>query len=152
MKKALTAMAAVMLLGGVGFATDAAAQDRREEHRAERQAREQTQQQAEQPGEMTGKVLSVHERTIYLEGAQGEAVPIRVTHETTLNGERLRRDSRIEHRLREDFQPGEEVRTSFEPHREREGRYENRAVSVEKSQGGELQQPPPQVEQPQMGQ
>ena len=75
----------------------------------------------------------MHEKVLYIEGAQGEAIPLRVTHETKLDGQALKRDQRIESHLKKEFQPGEEVRASFEIKTERRGELENVATTLDSS-------------------
>jgi len=123
MRRKIATMMAVVALGGLGMAARNAA--------AAEQPASPAAQQA-QKKELKGKILSVHEKTLWIEGENGEAVPLVVSHETMLMGQRLKRDQRIESHLRKEFQQGEEVRASFEIKREREGKIENIAVSVGK--------------------
>ncbi len=84
--------------------------------------------------EISGKVLGMHEKTLYIEDEKGAALPIQVTHETSLAGTHIKKDQRIESHLKKSFQPGEEVRTSFKVEKHRDGKVENVATSVEKQQ------------------
>lgn len=107
------------LAGGVGFAAnDAAAQDQPA--------------QGQETKEISGTVLGVEGKTLWIEGDQGAAIPVRVTHQTQLEGQRLKRDQRIEPHLKKQFQPGEEVRASFTLNKKHLGKEENAAVSIEK--------------------
>jgi hypothetical protein len=91
-------------------------------------------QAAGQPGEkeLSGKVLGVEEKVLWIEGEEGEAVPIRITHKTMVLGQRIKDDQRIRTHLGK-LMPGEEVRASFTLKKGHLGKYENEAVSVEKS-------------------
>lgn len=109
-------MMAVLSLGGGALAQQA-----------------QEQMQGEQK-ELTGKVLSSHEKELYIQGEDGAAVPIRITHQTELEGKRLKKDQRVESHLKKEFRPGEEVRTSFTVRTDKRGKSENLATSVEKQQ------------------
>ncbi len=148
-KTAAKVLAAMFALGGAGAMAQAAEQQTGQtgqqmgqtgQHKGKtHQQMGQTGQQMTEPGkqiELTGRVLSVEEKTVWIEGEKGEAVPLRVTHETSLQGQHLKKDQRIESHLHRQFQPGEEVRASFQVQKERAGKYENRAVSIEKSTGG----------------
>ncbi|RJS15761.1 hypothetical protein DRW03_32250 [Corallococcus sp. H22C18031201] len=82
--------------------------------------------------EMTAKVLGMSSDSLFLEGDNGVAIPVKVTHETQLAGKKLKKDDRIESHLKKDFQMGEEVRTSFEVKHHKDGKVENVATSIDK--------------------
>ena len=84
--------------------------------------------------EISGKILGMHEKTVFIEDEKGAALPIQVTHETSLAGTHLKMDQRVESHLKKQFQPGEEVRTSFKVEKHRDGKVENVATSIEKQQ------------------
>ena len=90
--------------------------------------------QGQEAKEITGTVLGVEGKTLWIEGDQGAAIPVRVTHQTELDGQKLKKDQRIESHLKKQFQPGEEVRASFKLDKKHLGKEENAAVSIEKQQ------------------
>jgi hypothetical protein len=80
--------------------------------------------------ELTGKVLGVHEKNLIIEGTNGEAIPLKVNHETKVSGVQLKKDQRIDSHLKKEFKEGDEVRASFELKRERGG-VENLALTLD---------------------
>lgn len=112
--KALGAVTALML-GGAAFAGD-----------KPQQGQMQGQMQQGQK-ELTGKVVGVKADDLLVQtDDQGAIIPLRVSHQTMVDGKELKKDQRIESHLKKEFQPGAEVRASFDTEK-----MENKAVSIE---------------------
>lgn len=111
--KALGVVTALML-GGAAFAGDKPQQGQM--------------QGAMQQGqkELTGKVVGVKADDLLVESDQGAIIPLRVSHQTMVDGKELKKDQRIESHLKKEFMPGAEVRASFDIEK-----MENKAVSIE---------------------
>lgn len=128
---ATTTMLAVLAVGGSGLAARTAqAKDTAEAKDTDEQATtEKTEKQGQ--NEISAEVLGIEGKTLWLQGDEGEAIPIQVTHQTMLQGERVKDDQRIKGRLEKSFQPGQEVRASFDV-KQHGGKYENQAISIDK--------------------
>lgn len=134
----LIGMLASLGVGGAALAQSSAGQTPQQPY-----GQQQKQQQPSQPGmggagqqaqpnTVTGKVLGVHAKTVYLEGPQGEAIPLTVTKQTQVSGKEFKNESE----LRKELQPGQEVTASFQLKRERSGEASNIATSIEPSAMG----------------
>lgn len=117
------------ILAGLALSGTAVAQEM--EQMEPREQQEMQQRMGEQK-EISGRVLGTHRETLFLEGENGVAIPVRVSHQTNIEGKRIRRGERVESHLRREFPPGEEVRASFSLVRTREGRLENVATELQK--------------------
>lgn len=116
MKWTTWGMVAALTLGGVALA---------ESGKTQQTQTQQTQMQGQK--ELTGKVVGVRSDDLLVQtNDQGVIIPIRVSHQTMLDGKELKKDQRIESHLKKEFQPGAEVRVSFDIQK-----MENKAVSIE---------------------
>jgi hypothetical protein len=113
-------MLAVLSLGGAGFLAREAAAQQPAEVAAQK--------------ELTGKVVGMHEKTLFIEGKDGLAIPVSVNHETLVEGQRVKRDQKIESHVKRELKPGDQVRASLEVRTERDGKVENIATALSKEQ------------------
>jgi len=121
-----------MVLGGAAFAQSDQMQPGKSQQgqmQQEQMPQGQMQQGQMQQGqkELTGKVVGVREKDLLIQtDAQSAIIPLRVSHQTMVDGKELKKDQRIESHLKKEFQPGAEVRASFDV-----DKMENKAVSIE---------------------
>lgn len=80
---------------------------------------------------LTGKVLEITKETVFLEGKEGEVIPLQVRELAVVDGQPVTAADR-EQSLKRQIRPGDEVRTSFTRDRDKNGRPENKASSIEK--------------------
>lgn len=117
MKWTTWGVVAALTLGGAALA---------EEGQTQQTQTQQTQMQQGQK-ELTGKVVGVRSDDLLVQtDDQGAIIPLRVSHQTMVDGKELKKDQRIESHLKKEFQPGAEVRASFDIQK-----MENKAVSIE---------------------
>jgi hypothetical protein len=110
-----------MVLGGAAFAQS----DQMQTGKPQQGQMQQGQTQGQK--ELTGKVVGVKEMDLLIQtDDQSAIIPLRVSHQTMLDGKELKKDQRIESHLKKEFQPGAEVRASFDIEK-----MENKAVSIE---------------------
>lgn len=119
----------------VSMAGTAVAQEgERSEERREEQ-RKQEEKQAEEKGEkhsISGEVLSVRGSTLYLQTEDGAVVPVQVTRQTQMEGERLPEGRAVESHVRNTFRQGSEIEAEVRMHRAQSGEITNQAVSLKK--------------------
>lgn len=80
---------------------------------------------------LTGKVVEITKENVFLEGKDGEVIQLAVSDLSLVNGQQVTAADR-EQNLKRDIRPGDEVRTSFTRGRDKNGRPENKASSIEK--------------------
>jgi hypothetical protein len=81
-------------------------------------------------GQLRAVIVGSHDKTIYVKGSQGVAIPLEVTRDTRLDGEPVGRLSRIEPHLQQHYPPGSEVEIVFEVRHGGDGEMENIATSI----------------------
>ncbi|KFE60144.1 hypothetical protein DB31_6015 [Hyalangium minutum] len=113
-----------LMLGGAAFAADKTQQGQM--HGQTQQGQMQQGQMQQGQKELTGRVVGVKSDDLLVESEQGAIIPLRVSHQTMVDGKELKKDQRIESHLKKEFQPGAEVRASFGIEK-----MENKAVSIE---------------------
>ena len=97
------------------------------------------QRQEQQQMTVSGEVLGMHRGDVYVEGPDGVAIPVKVNHDTLVDGQRIKRDQRLEHHLKQKIQPGQQVQAQVEVRHHRDGRMENIALAIrpeQQQQGG----------------
>ncbi|MCP3143159.1 hypothetical protein [Pyxidicoccus xibeiensis] len=80
--------------------------------------------------QLAGRVLGSSPGILYVEGDQGAAIPLRVTHATRLGDRRIPRDQAIGTYLRKELSPGKSVRVTFDVRTHEDGRLENVATTL----------------------
>lgn len=110
------------LLAGLALCGTAFAQS------GQQQQTQQEQMQHKSQKELNGTVVGVKEKDLLvrLDEDPNPIVPLRVDHQTHLDGKTLKKDQRIESHLKKEFSPGAEVRASFDVEK-----MENKAISIE---------------------
>ena len=79
--------------------------------------------------ELRGTVVGTREKHVFIQEQSGAIVPLEVNHETLVEGQRIKRDQRIESHLKREFTEGEQVRASFDTKKT-----DNVATSIQKAQ------------------
>lgn len=80
---------------------------------------------------LSGRVLGTGTGLLYVESAQGPAIPLRVTHASRVKGQRIPREQAVEAYLRGAFPPGTSVRVTFDVRTLEDGTPENVVRTVE---------------------
>lgn len=137
-------MLVVMGLGAVAFAQSS--QSAASQGQMNQGSTSQSQMQSEQKGKgsqaqgamtqageksMTGKVLGVSKEIVFIEGKEGEVIPLEVTELALVDGQPVTAANR-EQNLKRQIRPGDEVRTSFSRGQDKNGMPKNKASSIEK--------------------
>lgn len=127
MRKSVVALLAGLSLSMGGSALAA--------ERGQERQRQQQGQRAEEKGEkhsISGEVLSVRGSTLFLQTGDGVVVPVQVTRQTQMEGERLPEGRAAENHLKNTFRQGSEVEAEVRVHRAQTGEVTNQAVSLKK--------------------
>ncbi len=80
---------------------------------------------------LTGRVLGTSTGILYIEVAQGPAVPLRVTHATRIQGRRIPREQSVEAYLRKALPPGGTVHVTLDVRTHEDGTPENVARTLD---------------------
>ncbi|MFP2925580.1 hypothetical protein ACLESO_10245 [Pyxidicoccus sp. 3LG] len=75
--------------------------------------------------ELTARVLGASPGILYVEGKEGAAIPLRVTHATRVAGRRVPREQSIDSFLKKELAPGKSVRVTFDVRTHEDGKLEN---------------------------
>ncbi|QSQ27167.1 hypothetical protein JY651_20625 [Pyxidicoccus parkwayensis] len=80
---------------------------------------------------LSGRVLRAGTGILYVESTEGPAVPLRITHATRVQGQRIPRAQGVETYLSDAFPPGTSVRVTFDVRTLEDGTPQNVVRTVE---------------------
>ncbi|MGZ3458712.1 MAG: hypothetical protein ACXU86_09420 [Archangium sp.] len=111
------------LLAGLALCGSAFAQEAQQDPNQMQQGHKEKGQK-----ELNGTVIGVKKDDILVRADDnGAIVPLKVNHQTQLDGKMLKKGESIESHLKKEFSPGAEVRASFDLNK-----MENQAVTIDR--------------------
>ncbi|MCY1014623.1 hypothetical protein [Pyxidicoccus sp. MSG2] len=80
---------------------------------------------------LSGRVVGAGTGLLYIESTQGPVVPLRVTHQTRVQGQRIPREQAVQAHLQKTLPPGTSVRVTFDVRTHEDGTPENVVRTVD---------------------